>query len=330
MSSTNITSPFLLSIANVKFTGSKDVNDYFASKTNATFINWFNANIALRENWGNVGNRSGIKMMSDADTQNRFNALWNQIPIIFGTSSINLLQFVSLMSIVNNETGGSIKPITERVGNKDNPFLAYAFNRISGIKKSYNTLTSNKTAYDLFHDAKYKQQHGHLAMGNSLADTPNIAWKGEMYPVGVPNSLDEGVTGFIQETDFYKFRGRGFIQTTTRGNYSQLGTFIFNYKGTNAVINQYKTKWQGQDADTIATISSNLDWDTLFQNTDLIIPSAAIFIHNKSAGNYLNKITLQTTADLSIRNMGKAISGANDYADLFQKRVIQILDGLGN
>ena len=94
MSSTSITNPFLLSIANVKFANSKEVNDYSTSKTH--------------------------------------------LP--------------SLMSIVNNERGGSLKPVTERVGNKDNPFLAYAFNRISGIKKLYHTFTSNKTAFDLFHD----------------------------------------------------------------------------------------------------------------------------------------------------------------------------------
>lgn len=329
MPATTITSQFLLSITNVKFGNSNDVNSYFTSKTGTSFINWFNANIALKENWGVVGSKQGVKMATDTDVQNRFNQLWNQISVLFGTSPVNLLQFLSLMSIINNETGGSIKVLTERVGNAANPGIAYAFNKIPGLKRSYNTLVSNKTAYDLFRDANYKQQHGNLPMAAQLKDTTNIAWKGETYPAGVNTSTDPAVTGFILEADFYKFRGRGFIQTTTRGNYKSIVAFIQSYSGSNAILNQYKTKWAGKDSDTVATISTNADWDTLFQKTDLIIPSAAIFIHNKNAGNYLNKITLQTGVETSIAGMGKAISGASSYADLFLKRVIQICNGLG-
>jgi hypothetical protein len=324
MASANVTPQFLLAIANTKFSNSNDVNTYFTGKTKTSFINWFNTSMAQKDNWVNV------KMSSDTDAINRFNSLWNQIPILFGSPSINLLQFVSLMSIVNNETGGKIKPVTELVGNSGNPGLAYAFNKISGTKKSYNTLTSNMTAFDLFRNANYKNQHGALALGNSLKDTNEIKWKGELYPQGIDTSLDPLKTGFIQEADFYKFRGRGFIQTTTRGNYRQVVDYIQKYNGSNATIKQYQAKWQGKTPDTIATISSNADWDTLFQNTDLVIPALAINIHSKSAGNYLSKITLQSGVDVNIKQMGKSISGANSYADLFLKRVIQILNGLGN
>lgn len=330
MSSTTITPAFLTAISAVKLGNSKDVNTYFTSKTGTDFIKWFNANMALKDNWGKIGKREGVQMATDADMQNRFNQLWNQVPVIFGSSSINLLQFISLMSIVNNETGGKIKPVTELIGSAVSPGLSYAFNKIPGTKLSYNTLGSNKTAYDLFHDAAYKQQHGNLAMASSLKDTADTAWKGEVYPAGMDTSKDPLKTGFIQEADFYKFRGRGFIQTTTRGNYKRLIEFILSYSGPNAVINQYKTKWQGKDTDTIATISTNTDWDTLFQNTELIIPCAAVAIHNKFAGNYLGKITLQAGVDANIKQMGKLISGANDYATLFYSRVLQIANGLGN
>ncbi|MGZ6540286.1 MAG: hypothetical protein ACXVEB_18055, partial [Bacteroidia bacterium] len=319
MASTIVTNPYLISIANVRFSNSNDISNYFKTKTTADFITWFNANIALKNNW------AAIKMASDADAINRFNSLWNQIPIIFSSPSINLLQFVSLMSIVNNETGGKIKPVTELIGNSGNPGLSYAFNKIAGIKKSYNTLSSNKTAYDLFHDVNYIAQHGALALGNVLKNSTDVRWKGELYLQGTDSSLDPLKTGFIQEADFYKFRGRGFIQTTTRGNYSQLVDFIQKYNGANTIIKLYQNKWKGKSPDTVATISTNNDWDDLFQNTDLIIPAFAINIHSRSSGNYLNKITLQSGVDANIKQMGRNISGSGTYADLFLNRVLQIL-----
>jgi hypothetical protein len=330
MSSTTITNPFLTAISAIKFTKSADINTYFTTKTGSNFTAWFNAHIAQKENWGPLPHRNGVTMATDPDAISRFNLLWDQIPVLFGSSPINLLQFVALISIVNNETGGKLKPTTELVGSAGNPGLAYAFNSIPGTKRSYNTLSSNKNAYDLFHDAVYKTQHGSLALGNTLKDTTNIAWKGEVYPAGIDTSTDPAKTGFVMEADFFKFRGRGFIQTTGRSNYKPIIDFILHYNGTNAIVNQYKTKWQGKDSDTVATISTNKDWDILFQTTDLIIPAAAINMHSKSAGNYLTKITLQPGIDANIKAMGKAISGTNEYGNLFLSRVIQILNGLGN
>lgn len=331
MASTSITPAFLAAIANVKISSSADVNTYFQSKTGKSFIDWFNASVAQKEYWGKQPpHHSPVTMAHDADAQNRFNALWNQTPVLFGSSSVNLLQFVALMSIVNNETGGKLMPTTERVGNVGNPGLAYAFNVIPGTKKSYNTLSTNKTAYDLFHDADFKARHGNLALGDSLKDTTNVAWKGTTYPAGIDSSTDPARTGFIQETDFYKFRGRGFIQTTGRTNYKPIIDYILQYTGSNVLVNQYKSNWKGKSSETIATISTNRDWDVLFQNTDLLIPAVAINVHNKACGGYLAKITLQPGADNSIKNMGKAISGTDSYATLFYNRVLQVLNGLGN
>jgi hypothetical protein len=324
MASTTITQPFLSAIASVKFTNAADINTWFKTKKGSDFITWFNSSVALKENW------AGIKMAADPDMISRFNALWDLIPVIFGTPSINLLQFISLMSIVNNETGGKIKPVTELIGNAANPGLSYAFNKIAGTKKSYNTLNSNITAFDLFNNSDYIAAHGTAALGNILKKTTDIKWKGEIYPAGVETSTDPLKSGFICQADFFKFRGRGFIQTTTRGNYRQLVEFVQQYTGPNAIIKQYQAKWKGKTPDVTATTSTNNDWDTLFQNTNLVIPAAAISIHNKSGGNYLAKISLNPGVDTNIRNMGKAISGANTYADLFLKRVIQIANGLGN
>lgn len=324
MPSVNITPAFLNSVASLRFSNSSDISHYFTGKLGPSFPAWFNANMAQRDSWAN------IRIDQDPAVLNRFNSLWNQIPVLFGTSSINLLQFVALMSIVNNETGGKIKPVTELVGSPGNPGLAYAFNRIEGTKRSYNTLASNITAYDLFHNADYIAQHGGLPLGNTLKNTSDTSWKGEAYPAGADPSTDPAKTGFIQEADFYKFRGRGFIQTTTRGNYRQLVSFVQSYNGSNAIMKQYQQQWQNKTPDTAATISTNQDWDNLFQNTDLTIPAAAINLHSRASGNYLSKINLQPGVETHLRDMARAISGSNAYADLFLKRVIQIINGLGN
>jgi hypothetical protein len=321
---------FFQNNASAVFSNSADVNAFFTKKKGTDFITWFNANMAQKSFWGTAGGGQSVKMAIDPDAPNRFNQLWDRIPVLFETPSINLLQFISLMSIVNNETGGSIKPITERVGNAANPALAYAFNKIPGIKRSYNTLDSNITAYDLFHNADYIAQFGKLPMGPQLANTTNVAFRGEAWPAGINTSADPAVNGFVIEADFFKFRGRGFIQTTNRGNYTALVSFVLAYKGTNPLVLQYQKKWAGSKADKIATISTNADWDALFQASQMTIPAAAISVHNKLSGSYLGKITMASGAEASVKKMGFAIAGggATTYVSLFLNRVVQVANAI--
>jgi hypothetical protein len=84
-----------------------------------------------------------------------------------------------------NETGGKFAPKAEGVNSvskSTHPGIAYAFD--SGGKKSYNTLETNKTAYDLFRDADYKSAHSQKPFGNILKDTTDLRWKGTQFPVG--------------------------------------------------------------------------------------------------------------------------------------------------
>ncbi|MCW3070460.1 MAG: hypothetical protein JWO44_350 [Bacteroidetes bacterium] len=330
MADTTFLPAFFQNNAAAVFANSSDLNSFFMKKKGTDFITWFNANLAQKNYWGAAGGGQSVKMATDADAPNRFNQLWDQIPVLFGTPSINLLQFISLMSIVNNETGGSIKPVTERVGNAANPALAYAFNKIPGIKRSYNTLDTNITAYDLFHNADYITQFGKLPMGAQLANTTNVAFKGETWPAGINTATDPAVNGFVIEADFFKFRGRGFIQTTNRGNYKALVNFVLGYKGTNPLVLQYQKKWAGSTADKIATISTNADWDALFQTSQMAIPAAAISVHNKLSGSYLGKLTMAAGAEANVKKMGFAIAGggAATYASLFLNRVVQIANAI--
>ena len=130
--------------------------------------------------------------------------------------------------------------------------------------------------------------------------------------------------------DFFKFRGRGFIQTTGRSNYSSIIDFIMKYTGDDPVINNMRSAWvlQSANTDTLATVSTNAEWDNLFQNTGGLIAAKSIEVHNRLSGDYLGKIngTNPTTAATSIRSMGKRISGGDAYADLFLNRVTQMAE----
>jgi hypothetical protein len=327
-----ITQPFLNKAASISFAHTAEIDNFFARQNAHDFIDWFNTHVAHTGFWGKSGSRAGISMANDSKAHDRFDQLWSaeNIRAMFGQDSVSLLQFLSLQSIINNETGGSLLPLTERVGSKGHPGIAYAFDRISGLKKSYNTLPGNKTCFQLFNDSQYNNAFQLLPLGNQLKNTSNAVWAGEAYPQILPVSTSPAATGYILEADFFKFRGRGYIQTTGRANYLKLVDFVMNYQGDNKVVNRIKTSWaqRSADRDVLATVSSNVEWDDLFQASHTLIPAKSIAIHNSLSGNYLGSINgaNPAVAASSIRNVGKRISGADSYANLFIGRVTQIIE----
>jgi hypothetical protein len=140
------------------------------------------------------------------------------------------------------------------------------------------------------------------------------------------------VSGIILEADFYKFRGRGLIQTTFRSNYLELITFIQGCDDPNPVIQEYRQAWAGKDPDEVATISSNDDWDRLFQQTDGVLPLAAIRLHSQGAGNYL---ALSSDPNVfgseqagSAFRVGWRVTGSQDYGRLFRRRVFELREDI--
>jgi hypothetical protein len=327
-----ITQPFLNKAATFSFTNTNEIDNFFARQNAHDFIDWFNTHVANIGFWGKSGSRSGISMANDSKAHERFDQLWSaeNINAMFGKNAVSLLQFLSLQSIINNETGGSLLPLTERVGSKGHPGIAYAFDRISGLKKSYNTLPGNKTCFQLFNDGQYNNAFQQLSLGNQLKNTTNVVWSGEAYPQILPASTSPAATGYILEADFFKFRGRGYIQTTGRANYIKLVDFVMNYQGNNDTVNRIKTSWMQRtaDRDVLATVSTNVEWDDLFQASHTLIAAKSIAIHNSLSGNYLGSIngTDPAVAASTIRNVGKRISGADNYANLFIRRVTQIIE----
>jgi hypothetical protein len=239
------------------------------------------------------------------------------------------------MSILINEVGAKLAPVSELVGTKGHPGIAYAFDSIPNIKASYNDGGSNWTAYRCFNDPDFIAAHSAKALGGKLQKTTDARWSGHEYPQSdYPTSVDPSVSGFILEADFYKFRGRGLIQTTWRGAYLNLIRFIQGYTGTQAEITARRTAWAGMDPNKAANVSSNADWDALFMNTNLEIACVAIAQHSSGAGDYLalsgDMNVLNGKDKGSIWRMGRSISGSGTYADLFRQRVLAICNLLGN
>lgn len=327
-----LTSAALHTVSTTFFTDAADIDNFFIKTGGEDFVSWFNAHAAGKENWGRVGARAALSIATDTHAHDRFNQLWSNesMQAVFGTGKISLLQFVALQSIIINETGGRLIPLTEGVGSAGHPGIAYAFDKIPGLKKSYNTLSSNKTCLQNFNDPNYNKAFSGLPLADQLKNTTNPVWSGEVYPQpNFPSSTNPAISGYVLEADFFKFRGRGFIQTTGRTNYSKLISYITGYTGANQFLTGMKAQWNNLSADdnALASMSSNSNWDDLFQKSDCLVAGKAINIHNESCGNYLQVLNASdlNTLTKSVFNVGLRISGANNYATLYQNRVLQVL-----
>jgi hypothetical protein len=317
-----ITQQFLDDVSKVAFSNADEINAYFPED----YIDWFQANIAKKQEWKDLA----INNVIIAKTN--FQKIWDNIPILFANSTCNLIQFLTLMSVIIHETGGEVAPVTERFGNAQHKKIAYLFDTIPGVKSSYNKNVSNRSAYALFNDDVYISAHQELALGSKLAKTTDVRWKGDVYPSDYSVSPKLEDTGFILQADFFKFRGRGLIQTTLRANYLRLVDYVKSVDHDNDLLNEYKSKWQDLTDDDAASTSTFADWDELFQNTDLIIACEAIHRHNVTSGNYLQlpltATVLNGQGQGSIYRAGLKINGGSAYAQQLYRRVVQIVNQL--
>lgn len=320
------------------FSNCNDINNFFRKFNSSGFPDWFNKNISKTSPWA-IGETG--KSRSYTISQTNWEIIWNNIPVIFGRSSINLVEFLSICSIMINETGGTFVPVSEGVNKTTNvkaPGIAYEFNSIG--KLSYNTLSGNKTAYQLFNDPVYIAAHGTKPMSNILKNTSNAAWSGTNFPTGFSGlSISDETSanglknGFLIEADFFKFRGRGFIQTTSRINYKDLIKYVISYSGSDLPILNVKKEWSKYNGnlDTIATSSTNEQWDSLFQQKNYIVANYAVYIHAKAGNHYstINPNQSPVSLEKSITNVAAKIAGGGpntSYAKLFTQRVNIQLD----
>jgi len=328
-------------ILNTKFRKASDIDEFFKQFGSNGFIDWWNDNHSKKgafadSNSINDGFRYGSGPLN---VSNRWETLWNEISILFNKPEINLIEFISLNTIIINESS-SFRPLSEYYGVNGYEGIAYTYTRAGGKKRSYNTLSDagNKTCYELFNDPVYIKAHGNKKFAKQYIKTTNLAWNGEDFPPGNTSKETSGESSFISEADFHKYRGRGFIQLTGRANYAKIIKFILEYSGNNVIINKIRTEWKrksgGSSIDKIATISTNSEWDDLFQKTNNIVASYSIWAHaERTKYSWITPTDDEYKLRSDIRNVAKRVAGADAtrYHDIYEARVFQQLNSiLGN
>lgn len=318
--------------AATRFQDPRSIDDYFRHHTGKSFIRWFNDNVARRRYW------AGRKITGN-HLNRKFHNFW---AAYLQSGDISLMEFISYMTVFVNEVGGDFSFKSEQI-NPDNsniqhPGICYLFDRFPinagsqlWYKKSYN-LPTNKLCRALFNTEAFNADRQHLPLAEALIGTTDNVWSSQTYPKErFSYSADPRKTGYVLEADFYKFRGRGLIQTTWRGNYSQLVTYVQSYSGTSPIITQFREKWKAYTPDDVCTISTNADWDLLFAGTENIIECTAIRLHAQR-GQYL---PLSSSSQIlngqdtgSLVTFGDDIGGGG-YGNRLKARVFQIATTLG-
>lgn len=314
-----------------KFHALSDIESYFSEKTNLHYIDWFNANLAGKGVWFN-------RRIEAQGVESNFQKFW---AAYLAGGEVTLMEFLAYMAIFTNECSGNLVSTSEHFGAKDHAGIAYLFDRIVKMlpngkiwsKRSYNTGQANRSAGSLFVDPMFNAAHGERVLGPKLRNTTDIVWRGNAYPqTSFPVSGDSAVNGYILEADFFKFRGRGLIQTTWRLNYRELVEFIQGMSGNDATLLGFKMKWQKWTADQVCTASSNEDWNTLFSDSSRIVLCRSIRQHAKSGyaklGTTTEKINGSVAKTGSLAHMGRSIGGGNLYAATFVARMRETSDAL--
>ena len=346
------TQPEVDRLAAIEFANAADIDAFCSRRGAAGFVGWFNSTWGGRPPFQR-GNGGPIRMGTSAPVQQRFTAFWNSIPVAYDRPRINALDFAGLMCIVLNETGGDFGAHPERCGRGrsdargPHPGLAYAFDRVIDVKASYNTLSGNRRAGDLFNDADYIRAHGTLGGAARLANHGGDfggAWNSEYYPqADFSTAEDLTENGFIMQADFYKYRGRGVIQTTSRGAYLAAVSYVQAYSGSNTVLSDFKQRWTGLSRDVAATVSTNADWDLIFAQGEML--ARAVRLHSGTGNS--DYLTMSTQASVlldvparpargvprgtrgSIFFMGRRISGRYSYAaGPYRDRVLGMLNAM--
>lgn len=315
---------------------------FWVKETATTFKNFFNSKNAGRGHWGvnAAGGQANITAASDADNKLAIIFTPDNIKAVTGKEDINIYQFLIMTSIMLNETGGSFKLSTGEYGS-----CKYMFEYNPKIPKvSYNcggsspcSSLGNKTAYQLFRDPVFMNVPARANMYKPK-NINDINWDGYTYPDNEPigsNKAGNGgkenypICGLISECDFFKFRGRGVIQLTGRGNYSKLFEYIKTNKASisalpasMAIING----WGNDNVDTIATKITNVEIDTLFSDNAIAILVFKTHSSNKALTEMYNVSSANKFIDLAYA-YGKSIGGKK-YGTLFTNRVFEIIENI--
>ncbi|WSG98781.1 hypothetical protein U8P76_30560 (plasmid) [Rhizobium johnstonii] len=297
-----------------------------------------------------AGRRAKMKPIS-LQGQERLRQFWDTYetsagalpPAMGEVPPTTLLDFLIYSAIFIHETGGTISKAAERFNPVDpaleHPGVAYLYNRFrprgsSYQKASYNKSPPNRTCLELFNDPKFIDRFKHLRLTERVISTSDERWAGYKYPKNdFPTSGKSDISGIILETDFFKFRGRGLIQSTWRDNYRKLVHFLMDIDRDlegSEIISGWKAL--GVSHDEICTLSTNEEWDRLFSENSHVLSVAAVKLHAVSRGYRpvsWDPDVANSAGDNSILNFGKRINGSDDYAHELRQRVFVLSQAMG-
>jgi len=321
----DIPSGIVEELSATRFKASDEITEFFFKRVGTTYIKWFNANVAGKDAW------TGKKM--DVSAEGDFTAFWNGY---LAHRTLTAFELIAYMAVFANEAGGALRSKSEGYGAVDHPGIAYLFDTVYRTtadgtrwrKQTYNRSPSNITAATLFNDTKYISAHSDLPFASQLARSTDATWAKDLFPVGhFPHSASP--SNFITEADFFKFRGRGLIQTTWRANYLPIVEYIRAYVGSDAVLSHYKQAWLGRGGNEACTISRSADWDAIFESSSREVLSYAVVKH-AAESKYLPLAATTAGANRksdrpgSVACMGRRIGGNELYGATLKKRVRQI------